>query len=70
MTRKAVKSSNIKSVGYDATTKTLEVEFTSGGVHQYSGVSAAKHAALIKAKSVGSYFHREIRDSHHSKQIQ
>lgn len=33
MTREAVKSSNLKSVGYDKDSKTLQVEFHSGQVH-------------------------------------
>lgn len=69
MTRKPVKSSNLKSVGYDPTSKTLEVEFQGGAVHQYAGVPPEKHAALMKAKSVGSHFHKHIRDRHKSKAV-
>jgi hypothetical protein len=69
MKRTPVKSSNIKSVGYDPASQTLEVEFASGGVHQYAGVSTAQHAALLKAKSIGQHFHREIRTTHKAKQV-
>ena len=61
MNRKPVDSSNIKAVGYDPESKTLEVEFQSGAVHAYEGVPADKHAAFIKAKSAGGFFHTHIR---------
>jgi len=69
MHRQPVRSSNIKSVGYDPATQTMEVEFVSGGVHQYAGVPAAKHEAMLKAPSIGKYFHREVRRSHKSKPV-
>ncbi len=56
MTRVPVTSSNIRSVGYDESTKTLEIEFNSGGVYQYFDVPSTIHAGLIAASSVGSYF--------------
>ena len=61
MIRAPVESSNLKSVGYDAATQTLEVEFKNGGVHQYAGVPAATHTKLIKSSSPGGYFHVHIR---------
>ena len=39
MERKRVNASTIRSVGYDAARQTLEVEFTSGSIVRYSGVS-------------------------------
>ena len=38
MNRKPVRSSNISSIGYDSESKTLEIEFHSGGVYQYFNV--------------------------------
>lgn len=61
MERKAVRSTNIASVGYDAGTKTLEIEFKSGGVYQYAGVPEKRYESLMKASAIGSYFHREIK---------
>ena len=39
MERKRVNASTIRSAGYDAGRQTLEVEFTSGSIVQYSGAS-------------------------------
>jgi len=66
MTRQPVKSSNLKSVGYDPNTGTMEVEFHSGAVHQYHDVLPHHHTKLVAAKSPGAYFHAEIRDKHKS----
>lgn len=55
-----VKSSNIKAVGYDASTKTLAVEFP-GGVYHFNDVPADVHAGLVGAESVGKYFASNIR---------
>lgn len=62
MDRQPVQSSNIRSVGYDATTLTLEVEFHSGGIYQYLNVPASVHQDLMQASSKGSYLHNHIRD--------
>ena len=59
--RKPVRSSNIKSVGHDAKSGTLQVEFHSGQVWNYPA-DAAQHQAMIGAPSVGTYFHQNIRD--------
>jgi hypothetical protein len=69
MTRTPVKSSNLKSVGYDPKSKTLEVEFHTGAVHQYEGVSPQSHKKMLAAKSIGGYFQVNIRNFHKSNQV-
>ncbi len=69
MTREDVKSSNLKSVGYDKEKKVLEVEFHSGAVHQYSGVPANLHQRMMKASSIGGFFHTHIRNFFDSKPV-
>lgn len=54
------KSTNVDGHGYDATTKTLAVQFKSGLYH-YSGVPADLAHKLTQAKSVGSFIATEIR---------
>ncbi|MGE0681946.1 MAG: KTSC domain-containing protein [Candidatus Binatia bacterium] len=56
MNRTSVSSSNLKSVGYDPSTRTLEIEFLDGGLYQYSGVPQPVYAGLMSASSHGSYF--------------
>ncbi len=61
--REAVESSTMKSVGYEATSRILEIEFESGAVYQYLGVSARVQEELLGAESKGRYFNSEIRDA-------
>jgi hypothetical protein len=61
MNRKKVTSSNLASVGYDANTKTLEVEFKDGDVYQYYSVPDKVHTDLMNAASHGSYFDRYVK---------
>jgi KTSC domain len=72
MTREPVKSSNIKSVGWD--NGTMEVEFHDGSIYQYTNVPASKHASLMAENSraggsVGTHFHQNIRTKHGYRKI-
>lgn len=69
MNRDRVKSSNINSVGYDQEQSILEVEFKSGAVYQYEGVTAEQHSDMLAAESVGKYFNTHIRTAFEGKVI-
>lgn len=62
-----VNSSNIKAVDYDPITKTLTIEFHSGGMYDYHDVTEAEHGHLIGAKSIGSHFHQHIKSKKFTK---
>lgn len=64
MKRQDVDSSMLASVGYDAKTQTLEVEFNNGGVYQYFDVEEEVYKNLLSAESIGSYFYHNIRDDY------
>ena len=64
MKRTPVKSSNIKSIGYDGKTSTLEIEFSQGAVYQYLGVPEEEHIALMQASSKGKYFIANIKSAY------
>jgi len=61
MDRIPVKSSNIRSVGYEASSSTLEVEFNSRSVYQYLNVPESKYEGLMNAASKGRYLNRNIK---------
>lgn len=61
MNRIPVESSNLKSIGYDAATQTLEVEFKNRVVWQYHGVPENIWHELEAAPSKGKYFASQIR---------
>lgn len=69
MERKRVNASNIRAVGYDPRERVLEIEFASGSVYQYSGVSAEVHRRLMNAPSPGSFFSDNIEESFSAKRI-
>jgi KTSC domain len=62
MERESVSSSNIVSIGYDAPSQTLEVEFSGGSVYQYFGVSQGIYDAFMAASSKGQFLASQIKD--------
>jgi len=62
MERVFVSSSNIRSIGYDAESMTLEIEFNSGAVYQYQGVPQTEYDAFMNAGSKGTYFNANIKN--------
>lgn len=69
MERKRASSSKIRSVGHDAVSQVLEVEFNNGTVMQYWHVSADLHRRLMSAGSVASFFEDHIQDTFSEKRI-
>jgi hypothetical protein len=69
MERKRINSANIRSVGYDSRNRLLEVEFSSGSIVQYSGVSEEVHRGLMNAPSPGSYFRDRIEEDFPAKRL-
>lgn len=54
-------SSNLRSVGYDHDSLTLEIKFRSGGLYQYYNVPVAVYDGLMSAGSHGKYHHQNIK---------
>ena len=69
MKRETVKSSNLRSVGYDRSTQTLEIAFNSGGVYQYSHVPENVYTGLMDAPSHGRYFNHFIRAEYPTRRV-
>jgi hypothetical protein len=61
MERIPVTSTDIRAVGYDTDSQTLEVEFNSGSVYQYAGVPLSEYEGLMNADSKGKYFNANIK---------
>lgn len=59
--RQPVVSSDIASIGYDAGTQTLEIEFKATGVYRYFSVPATVAAELRATPSPGKYFLQNIK---------
>lgn len=69
MERKRVNASTIRSAGYDARHRLLEIEFSNGSIVQYSGVSEEVYRRLLNDPSPGSYFRDNIEESFSGKRI-
>jgi hypothetical protein len=61
MERKPVTSSQIKEVGYDKETLTLEVEFIKGGIYTYQPVTKEAYKMMMSADSIGKFFSSNIK---------
>lgn len=62
MNRTPVISSNIASVGYDAGTMTLEIEFLGGAIYQYFDVPETVYEEFMRASSKGQFLHANIKN--------
>ncbi len=59
--RSPVKSSHLKSVGYNEKAQELEIEFQSGEIYRYFKVPPVVFEELNSAESKGKYFNSRIR---------
>ena len=57
----SVDSSNVRSVGFDDDSSTLQVEFLNGSLYQYFDVPRQIFDGLLAAGSVGSYLHNNVK---------
>ena len=64
MIRDSVASSNISSIGYDADSETLEVEFTNGSIYQYFNVPSGLNDQLMAAPSKGQFLNVYIKNAY------
>lgn len=61
MERVRVQSESLKSVGYDAMTSTLEVQFRNGGIFQYFYVPHFIFSRLLETAAKANYFQNRVR---------
>jgi hypothetical protein len=69
MRRLPIQSRSLKSLGYDEEKKILEVEFHSGAVYQYTGVTKELLFKLVKAPSRGRFFNEHIREHYPTRKV-
>jgi len=62
--RQLVQSVSIRSIGYNARRRILEVEFRSGDYYRYSDVPASVHHALMASGSKDGYLQRYVLDEY------
>jgi hypothetical protein len=59
----------IKSIGYDAATSTLEIEYNSGPVWQYYDFTESDWYAFESTDSHGKFFHSSIKGQYREAQV-
>ena len=64
MDRVDVESKNVVSAGYDAENSILEIEYSDGGIYQYTNVPQTKYEELISTDSVGRFLIQSIKGVH------
>ena len=69
MVRERVRSSNIRSVGYDPEHSVLEVEFHDHDLYHYFDVSADVYEGLMRAPSHGRYLNSHIKGRYRYQKI-
>jgi hypothetical protein len=69
MERRKVNSGQIRSVGYEASAQTLEVELADGSIWQYSRVPSETHRRLMAAPSMVSYYRDNIEEEYSRRRL-
>ncbi len=69
MDRQFIESKMIKSIGYDAQSSTLEIEFNSGAVWQYFDFQESLWYEFENSESKGKFFHREIKNQYSESRV-
>ena len=69
MERERVDSSNLFAVGYDETSKTLEIEFHTHKVYRYYNVPPIVVRQLMDAESMGEFFNFYIKDAYRWRRV-
>ncbi|MFA5048586.1 MAG: KTSC domain-containing protein [Patescibacteria group bacterium] len=69
MYKEQITSSIIDSIGYDAELQILEIQFKRGAIYQYFNVPFDVYKELMSAKSIGSYFMKNINKKYVHKRI-
>ena len=60
--RKPIRRGGIRSAGYDAAARVLEIEFDSGSVLQYTGVGAEIARRFLTSSAPLSYYKDNIEE--------
>jgi hypothetical protein len=68
MKRQPLRSSVLRSAGYDPATAELELEFISGDVYRYFAIPPSLHRALLEAESPGAFFNQNINEHYPTRQ--
>lgn len=69
MERQRVRSSNIRSAGYDPDAEIMEIEFENGSVYQYLSVPADVYDRFQQASSKGKFLNTPVKNRFRFRQV-
>lgn len=55
-----IESSNLRAIGWNFLTQTLDISFGKNSLHRYTGVPHELWLDFLKADSYGKFFHKHI----------
>ena len=61
--RVPVDSSNIQEIGYDKSTRTMEIKFKNGRIYRYRPITLEGYNSFLRSKSKGEFFHKNIKNN-------
>src|SRR5262245_9832018 len=61
MRRHPIGSSSLRTVGYDANSETLEIEYLNGSLYRYFAVPPLVHRQLLRSATPGSFVNQRIK---------
>jgi hypothetical protein len=67
--RKPIRRGGIRSAGYDASARVLEIEFDNGSILQYTGVGAEIGRRLLTSAAPASYYRDNIEEEFPSRTV-
>lgn len=69
MNRDSVSSSMMASIGYDASSSILEIEFNGGAVWQYFDVPENVYYDMLNSGSLGKFYNANIKKQYSESQV-
>lgn len=69
MEREEIDSRAIRSIGYDPSSETLEIEFRTGRVYTYEHVPPSVHDWLRKIRNKGGFVTRVLEPKYHGREV-
>ena len=69
MRRHPIASSSLRTVGYDADTEILEIEYVNGGLYRYFAVPLLVHRQLLRSGTPGTFVNQRIKPFYSFKEV-
>lgn len=69
MEMKKIQGGNLRAAGYDARSRVLRVEMTTGTIVEHTGVGEEAYRRLVSSASAWSYYRDNIEEEYPAKRV-